>query len=146
MDHRAISRRGGRARSPAKTAANRAKAAAYWRAVRAGTRPAPRRAVGPRDTRAAAGRLEHCCRRHGIILLEAFGAYARGGGAKARAADLLATYCGAPAPGAARAQGELSEILGVPVRLMAREGVEHMSNPFRRAAILADARVIFRGA
>ena len=32
-----LGRRGGKATSPAKTSANRAKAIAYWRAVRSGT-------------------------------------------------------------------------------------------------------------
>jgi len=146
MDHRAISQRGGRARSTAKTVANRAKAAAYWKAVRAGKSAAPRRPGRPLDPRAGAGRLADCCRRHGIVLLEAFGPYARAGAAQGRAADLLATFSGGPGPGVAPAGRQLSEILGVPVRLLARDGVEHMSNPFRRAAILADARVIFREA
>jgi predicted nucleotidyltransferase len=146
MDHRAISQRGGRARSTAKTIANRAKAAAYWKAVRAGRSAAPRRPGRPADPLGAAGSLADCCRRHGIVLLEAFGPYARGGAAPACAADLLATYRGGRGPGATRAVGELSGILGVPVRLLARDGVEHMSNPFRRAAILADARVIYRAA
>jgi hypothetical protein len=143
MDHRAISQRGGRARSTAKTVANRAKAAAYWKAVRAGRSAAPRRTGRPADPRGAAGALADCCRRHGIVLLEAFGPYARGGCPKGCPADLLATFVRGPVR-VPSAEGELSGLLGVPVRLLERDGVEHMANPFRRAAILADARVIYR--
>jgi hypothetical protein len=88
--------------------------------------------------------LADCCRRHGIVLLEAFGPYARGGCAQGCPADLLATITGGPGEGVPPAEGELSGILGVPVRLLSRDGVEHMTNPFRRAAILADAREIYR--
>jgi hypothetical protein len=130
----------------AKTVANRAKAAAYWKAVRAGKSAAPRRGARAPDPRAAAGALADCCRRHGIVLLEAVGPYARGGPARGCPADLLATFSGGPGEGAPLAERELSVILGVPVRILPRDSVEHMANPFRRAAILADARVICRGA
>ena len=43
MDLSAFSRKGGRARSAAKTLANRAKMTAFWRQVRRGDRPPPRR-------------------------------------------------------------------------------------------------------
>jgi hypothetical protein len=43
MELRAFSRRGGQAKSPAKTAANRAKMATFWRKVRRGDLPPPRR-------------------------------------------------------------------------------------------------------
>ncbi len=43
MELSAFSRRGGQARSVAKTAANRAKMAAFWRKVRRGQLPPPRR-------------------------------------------------------------------------------------------------------
>jgi predicted nucleotidyltransferase len=144
MDHSAISRRGGKARSPAKTIANRAKAAAYWKAVRAGRRPAPRRAGRARDPKAADALLADCCRRHGILLLEAVGSFARGDCPPGSAADLLATFSGDPTQGALAAMGALAGVLGCPVRLLTRDGVEHMPNPYRRAAILADARVLYR--
>jgi predicted nucleotidyltransferase len=146
MDHSAISRRGGKARSLAKTIANRAKAAAYWKAVRAGRRPAPRRAGRARDPKAAEALLADCCRRHGIVLLEAVGSRARGACPPGSAADLVATFLGDPGAGALAARDALAGVLGCPVRLLTREGVEHMSNPYRRAAILADARVLYRRA
>jgi predicted nucleotidyltransferase len=146
MDHRAISQRGGRARSLAKTVANRAKAAAYWKAVRAGKRPAPRRAGPALDPDAVARLLSECCRRRGIALLEAFGPAGRGGRRRGGEVDLLATFPTDPARGLPSAEAEMAAILGVPVRLLARAAVEHMANPFRRASILADARVIYRAA
>ncbi len=41
-------------------------------------------------------------------------------------------------------EDEISAILGVPVHLLTRESVEQMSNPYRRASILADARETYR--
>ncbi len=42
-------------------------------------------------------------------------------------------------------EDEMAGILGVPVHLMTRDSVEHMSNPYRRESILSDARVIYNG-
>lgn len=43
MTHREFSKKGGRAKSAAKTVANRAKMKIFWRRVRSGELPAPRR-------------------------------------------------------------------------------------------------------
>jgi hypothetical protein len=40
---------------------------------------------------------------------------------------------------------EMTAILGVPVHLLTRDSVEQMSNPYRRASILEDAREIYHG-
>ncbi len=37
---------------------------------------------------------------------------------------------------------DMSKILGVPVHLLTRESVEHMSNPYRRNSILGNAKMI----
>jgi predicted nucleotidyltransferase len=143
MNHTAFSRKGGKARSPAKTAANRAKAAAYWNAVRAGDRPAPRRMRVPPSPETIASMLAAYCRQAGIIRLEAFGSVARGEGRRGSDVDLLATFADNPGLRFFAMEGEMSAILGVPVHLLTRESVEQMTNPYRRQSILADARVIY---
>jgi len=136
-----ISQRGGRARSAAKTAANRAKAAAYWRAVRAGTRPAPRRGRLGLDPASIGRLLADCCRRRGVVLLEVFGPAARGD--PCAEVDLIATFGGAPGR-LSLTRDEMAAILGTAVHLQTRDSVDSLSNPFRRASILAEARVVFR--
>jgi predicted nucleotidyltransferase len=143
MNHTAFSRKGGKARSPAKTAANRAKAAAYWNAVRAGDRPAPRRMRVPPSPETIASMLAAYCRQAGIIRLEAFGSVARGEGRRGSDVDLLATFADNPGLRFFAMEDEMSAILGVPVHLLTRESVEQMTNPYRRQSILADARVIY---
>lgn len=57
MEQIEFARKGGLMRSPAKTAANRAKMAAFWRKVRAGEMPSPRRhRKFPEEIRALAKR------------------------------------------------------------------------------------------
>lgn len=139
-----ISQRGGRARSQAKTVANRAKAAAYWKAVRAGRRPAPRRRRAALDPGAIGRLLAECCRRRGIAALEVFGPIARGGYRPGGEVDLLATTRGGPGTRLSLTQGEMAAILGAPVHLLTRDSVDSMANPYRRASILAEATLIFR--
>lgn len=142
MNHTAFSRKGGRVRSPAKTAANRAKAAAYWDDVRTGVRPAPRRMRVPPTLEAIADMLAGYCREAGITRLEAFGSTARGEATRGSDVDLLATFAGNPGLRFFTMEDEMAAILGVPVHLLTRDSVEQMSNPYRRESILADAKVI----
>jgi hypothetical protein len=130
------------ARSPAKTAANRAKAAAFWHAVRAGEKPAPRRLRLPPTLEAAAQLLADYCRQAGITRLEAFGSTARGEAGRGSDVDLLATFAVNPGLRFFTMEEDMAKILGVPVHLLTRDSVEQMSNPYRRQSILADAKVI----
>ena len=143
MDHLTFSRRGGRARSPAKTAANRDKAIAFWKAVRAGEKPSPRRLRTPPAPEIVASLLAEYCRQEGIICLEAFGSTARGDARRGSDVDLMATFTDNPGLRFFTLEEAMTSILGAPVHLVTRESVERMSNPYRRRSILADARVIF---
>ncbi len=145
MHHTTFSRMGGKARSPAKTAANRAKAAAFWDAVRAGEKPAPRRLRTAPTPEAIANLLADYCRQVGITRLEVFGSTARGEARRGSDVDLLATFADNPGLRFFTMEDEMAAILGVPVHLLTRESVEQMSNPFRRESILADSKVIYHG-
>lgn len=145
MDHTTFSRKGGKVRSPAKTAANRAKAVAYWNAVRTGQKPAPRRLRIPPAPEVVATLLAEYCRQAGIARLEAFGSTARGEASRGSDVDLLATFSSNPGLRFFAMEEEMAGILGAPVHLMTRESVEQLSNPYRRDSILADARVIYNG-
>ena len=145
MNHAAFSRKGGKVRSPAKTAANRAKAAAFWNAVRTGAKPAPRRLRAPPTPEVVANLLAEYCRQAGITRLEAFGSTVRGEAKRGSDVDLLATFAVNPGLRFYPMEEEMAAILGVPVHLLTRDSVEQMSNPYRRESILADARVIYRG-
>jgi predicted nucleotidyltransferase len=142
MLHSSVSRKGGKVRSEAKTLANRAKASAFWKAVRAGERPPPSRPSVPPRAEQIAELLAPYCRAQGIKRLELFGSVARGTSRRGSDVDLIATFTkpvglrffGMPA--------EMSEILGAPVDLLSREGVDEMTNPYRKESILADAREI----
>ena len=143
MNHTAFSRKGGRVRSTAKTAANRAKAVAYWDDVRTGVRPAPRRLRVPPTPEAIADMLAAYCREAGITRLEAFGSTARGEATRGSDVDLLATFAGNPGLRFFTMEDEMAALLGVSVHLLTRDSVEQMSNPYRRESILADAKVIY---
>ena len=145
MNHTAFSRKGGQARSAAKTIANRVKAAAYWNAVRSGERPAPRRPRLPPSPDAIAQMLAAYCQKVGIIRLEAFGSTVRGEARRGSDVDLLATFGRNPGLRFFSMEDEMAEILGVPVHLLTRDSVEQMSNPYRRESILADAKIIYHG-
>lgn len=145
MNHRTFSRKGGQARSPAKTVANRAKATAFWDAVRAGRKPSPRRLRVPPAPAVIANLLAAYCRQAGISRLEAFGSTVRGEARRGSDVDLLATFAGNPGLRFFTMEGEMSAILGVPVHLLTRDSVGQMTNPYRRESILRDATEIYRG-
>jgi predicted nucleotidyltransferase len=143
MNHKAFSRKGGRVRSLAKTSANRAKAHAFWKAVRAGERPAPRRLRVPPNPATIARLLTDYCRQVGITKLEAFGSTSRGEARRGSDVDLLATFATNPGLHFFTMEDEMAAILGVSVHLLTRESVEQMTNPYRRHSILADAKIIY---
>jgi predicted nucleotidyltransferase len=143
MNHTAFSRKGGRARSLAKTTANRAKAVAFWNAVRAGQRQAPRRLRVPPPPETIANLLAAYCRQAGITRLEIFGSMARGKTRRGSDVDLLATFADNPGLRFFTMEDEMAAILGMPVHLLTRDAVEQMTNPYRRDSILADAKVIY---
>jgi uncharacterized protein len=145
VNHATFSRKGGKARSLAKTAANRAKSITYWKAVRAGQRTAPRRRRVPPSLEIVAQMLAAYCRAAGITRLEAFGSAARGEAQRGSDVDLIATFDKNPGLRFFTMEDEMAAILGVPVHLLTRESVDQMSNPYRQASILADAQVIYRG-
>lgn len=141
--HSTISRKGGKVRSAAKTAANRAKMTSYWKDVRAGVRPAPSRPRVPPTAEKIASLLAPYCRANGIKSLELFGSVARGQARRGSDVDIIATF---ERPIGLRFFGmpeEMAEILGVPVDLMSKQSIEEMTNPYRKNSILADARQIF---
>jgi predicted nucleotidyltransferase len=142
MLHSTFSRKGGRARSAAKTAANRAKMASYWKDVRAGRRPPPARPRVPPAPARIAALLRPYCRSNGIRSLELFGSVARDQARRGSDVDLIATFSDPVGLRFFGMPGEMAEILGVPVDLMTRQSVEQMTNPYRRNSILADARQI----
>jgi predicted nucleotidyltransferase len=89
-------------------------------------------------------KLAPYCRKHGIIQLEIFSTIAPGEIARRRNIDLIAAFRSNPGLSFFAMDEEMSEILGAPVRLLTRDSVETMSNPYRRKSILADARVIYK--
>ena len=143
MNHTTFSRKGGRARSEAKTLANRAKASAFWNAVRTGERPAPRRPRVPPPPETITTLLADYCRQTGITRLEVFGSLARGEARRSSDVDLLVTFADTPGTRFFAMEAEIAAILGVPAHVLTRESVEQMTNPYRRKSILADAREIY---
>src|ERR1700683_4792135 len=143
MLQKTFSRKGGQARSARKTKANRAKAVAYWKAVRSGHAAPPRRSRKPPAIDEIRRKLAPYCRRNGITQLEIFGSGARGEAGRRSDVDLIATFRLNPGLGFFAMEEGVGGILGVPVHLLTRESVETMSNPYRRTSILADARVIY---
>lgn len=89
--------------------------------------------------------LADYCREAGITQLELFGSAARGDARRGSDVDLIASFAQTPALRFFSMEEEIAAILGVPVHLLTRDSVEQMSNPYRRASILADAKVIYRG-
>jgi len=134
---------GGQARSPAKTAANRAKILAFWEDVRAGKRAAPRHARRPPPVEEVARLLAPYCQEHGITQLEIFGSAARDDAHRGCDVDLIATFREHPGLRIVEIELGMSQLLGVPVDLLTREAVDAMSNPFRKATITRDRRCIY---
>lgn len=144
MNHTTFSQKGGRARSEAKTLANRSKAAAFWNAVRTGERPAPRRPRVPPAPEVIATRLADYCRQTGITRLEIFGSLSRGEARRGSDVDLLATFADTPGARFFTMEEEMTALVGAPVHLLTRDSVERMTNPYRRDSILNDAKEIYR--
>ena len=145
MNHSTFSRKGGRARSEAKTLANRAKAAAFWHAVRTGERPSPRRPRVPPAPEVIAARLSDYCRQTGITRLEVFGSLARGEARRGSDVDLLVTFADTPGVRFFTVEEEMTALVGAPVHVLTRDSVEQMTNPYRRDSILTDTREIYHG-
>ena len=141
--HTTFSRKGGRVRSAAKTAANRAKMVAYWTAVKIGEIPAPRRPRKPPEVEEIARRLAPYCANHEIVRLEIFGSVARGEARRGSDVDLIATFRDNPGLGIIDIENAMSEIVGAPVGLVTREAIEDMTNPFRKESINRDRKVIY---
>jgi len=145
MLHATISRRGGKARSEAKTAANRAKMAAYWGRIRSGEIPAPKRHKKPPSLEKIAEVLKPYCREKGITCLQVFGSVARGQARQGSDVDLIATFDPGRKPRGLdffAIPDEMEALLGVPVDLLTPEAIADMTNPFRKNSIVADAREI----
>jgi len=145
MLHTTISRRGGRASSEAKTLANRAKVAAYWRKVRAGEVPPPKRHKRPPSPERIAEILAPYCRAKGITRLQVFGSVARGQARQGSDVDLIATFDLSRKPRGLdffAIPDEMEALLGVPVDLLTPEAIADMTNPYRKNSIVADAREI----
>ncbi len=145
MNHTTFSRKGGRARSEAKTLANRAKAAAFWNAVRTGERSSPRRPRVPPAPETIAALLADYCRQAGITRLEVFGSLARGEARRGSDVDLLVTFADTPGARFFTMEEEMTALVGAPVHVLTRDSVEQMTNPYRRDSILTDAKEIYRG-
>ena len=97
-------------------------------------------------SRLSRSELAAFCRRWKIVELALFGSRATGEASQASDVDLLVTF----APDArwslldhVRMQQELSDMLGRPVDLVSRRAIERSSNPIRKRAILATAKVIY---
>jgi predicted nucleotidyltransferase len=145
MLHATISRRGGKARSEAKTVANRAKMAAYWGRVRSGEIPAPTRHKKPPSLEKIAEILKPYCREKGITCLQVFGSVARGQARQGSDVDLIATFDPSRKPRGLdffAIPDEMEALLGVPVQLMTDEAVADITNPFLKNAIVKDSREI----
>jgi predicted nucleotidyltransferase len=138
-----FSRKGGLATSAAKTAANRLKAAAYWKEVREGARTAPRRRCSPPKAEDLARLLIPFCRQHGIVKLEVFGSVARGEARRGSDVDLIATFKVNPGLQFFSMSDDLASILGVPVDLLTNETVAGMTNLFRKQTIDRDRKLVY---
>lgn len=143
MLHSTFSRKGGQARSAAKTVANREKARRYWKEVREGKRPPPRRPRCPPSLDLLGDLLQPFCKRNGINRLEVFGSVARGEERRGSDVDLIAFFNRVPGLGFFEMEEELAGLLGVPVHLLTDESIHAMRNPYRKSAIEAERRLVY---
>ena len=146
MLHSTISRRGGKARSEAKTAANRAKAAAYWGRVRSGEIAAPKRHKKPPSLQKIAEVLKPYCLQKGITRVQVFGSVARGQARQGSDLDLIVTFGPGREPHGLEYYAipeKMEALLGVPVQMMTEESVAGITNPFLKNSIVKDTREIF---
>jgi len=100
--------------------------------------------TAPPAPETVARKLAPYCKKSGIIRLEAFGSVARGDARQGSDVDLIATFTENPGLRFFGMEEEMAAILGTPVHLLTAESVRQMTNPYRRASILADAKVIYR--
>jgi len=140
---KAFARLGGRVRSRAKTLANRAKMRAYWRNVRAGVLPAPRRPQAPPSLEEIARLARPICLRFHLRRLDLFGSVARGAARRGSDIDLIATFEGTPGLELLRLRLAFEKAFGVPVDLLDSLSVDEMTNPYRRASINASRRLLY---
>jgi len=75
--------------------------------------------------------------------LEVFGSTARGDAKRGSDVDLIATFARNPGLRFFSMEEEMASVLGSPVHLLTRDSVKQMTNPYRRASILADAKEIY---
>jgi predicted nucleotidyltransferase len=143
MTLKAFARLGGRSRSPAKTLANRIKMRAYWKSVRAGVLPAPRRSKAPPPLAEIARLAKPICLRFHLRRLDVFGSVARGKARRGSDVDLIATFGETPGLELLRLRQTFEKALGVPVDLLDSLSVEEMSNPYRRASINANRLTLY---
>ena len=90
-----------------------------------------------------ARKLAPYCKASGIVRLEAFGSVARGDARRGSDVDLIATFRENPGLRFFGMEEEMAAILGTSVHLLTQDSVQQMTNPYRRASILADAKVIY---
>jgi predicted nucleotidyltransferase len=106
--------------------------------------PRPRGKRCPPSVREIARRLAPLCRELGITRLEIFGSVARGEATKGSDVDLIATFRKIPGLGFFSMGEDMARRLGVPVDLLLAVDVDEMDNPYRKATIQRDRRVIYR--
>ena len=145
MRHSTVSRRGGRASSEAKTLANRAKMAAYWDKVRSGELAPPRRYKKPPSPERIAEILSPYCRKKGITRLQVFGSVSRGEARQGSDVDLIVTFAPGKEPRGLDffcLPDEVEALLGVPVDIVTPDTLAELTNPYRKNAIISEARDI----
>ena len=108
--------------------------------------PVPPRArgqVAPPPLLEIIRRVPPFCRHHGITRLEIFGSVARGDATVGSDVDLIATFAHHPGLEIVSMEEECAQLLGVPVHLLTYETVAEMTNPYRKASIQRDRRIIY---
>ena len=92
------------------------------------------------------GRIAAFCRKWDIVEMSLFGSVLRDDFRPESDVDVLVSFT----PGAARTlfdlvrmRDELAGIIGRPVDIMSRRGLESGGNPLRRESILASAELVF---